>query len=195
MAPFLHPCGIDLISVGHTHLWIPSLSCLLSCLPPHSSQNDLHKGNVIYHVLPLHKTLLTSHGPQNQVQIPSCWARPLVTGLDFPLLEHSVLELTSGLWLELISVLFTLVSWLFSRKCPDPGRPGGESFFVPRATRLPLAKHQPPRSCHSAQNLQWFSFFFFPVVFHLTWDNKFKVLINIVCWAWLQFYMLPLVYL
>lgn len=80
-----------------------------------------------------------------------------MTGLDFPLLEHSVLELTSGLWLELISVLFTLVSWLFSRKRPDPGRPGEESFFVPRATHLPLAKHQPPRSCHSAQNLQWFS--------------------------------------
>lgn len=82
-----------------------------------------------------------------------------MTSPDLPLLEHSLLELTSGLLLEPISLLFffTLVSWLLSRKCPDPRRPGEEPVFVPRAACFLSADHWPPRPCRSAHSWHWFS--------------------------------------
>lgn len=58
---------------------------------------------------------------------------------------------------NLSALFFTLVSWLLSRKCPDPRRPGEEPVFVPRAACFLSADHWPPRPCRSAHSWHWFS--------------------------------------
>ena len=90
---------------------------------------------------------------------------------------HAGAHLWTLAWANL-SALFTLASWLFSRKPPDPGRPDKELCFVPRTTCLPLSS-APARSGDSAQTLQGFSI--------SLGVKKVKVLINIAHWAWLHF--------